>query len=125
MYCRKKSDADHRQRDGLVSTFLLGTRDVPDTPLAVTWVDVQPGSQQTLHYHPETQVYVIVAGVGEMTVGTETRAVAAGDLIYIPSNALHGIVNTGDAVLAYVSAAHPPIDLHAAYDQGFLTPDAG
>ncbi|MBN1681234.1 MAG: cupin domain-containing protein [Anaerolineae bacterium] len=124
MYCRNKSGADHRQRGGLVSHFLLGTRDVPDTPLAVTWVDVQPGSQQTLHHHPETQVYVIVAGVGEMVVGDEKRHVTAGDLIYIPSDVVHGIVNTGDAVLMYVSAATPPINLHAAYDQGFLTPDA-
>ena len=69
-------------------------------------------------------MYVIIAGRGQMTVGDETHAVAAGDLVYIPSDAPHGIENTGAETLRYVSAATPAFDLVEAYDRGQLTPDA-
>ena len=42
-----------------------------------------------------------------MTVGGETRAVVAGDLVRIPPDTDHGIENTGDRPLEYVSAAAP------------------
>ena len=42
-----------------------------------------------------------------MTVGEQTFEVAAGQSIFIPSNAPHGLQNTGDGVLRYLSAASP------------------
>jgi mannose-6-phosphate isomerase-like protein (cupin superfamily) len=71
-----------------------------------------------------TQVYVIVQGSGIMHVGGEIQPVQAGDLIYIPSNAEHGIENNTAEPLSYVSAATPAMNLRAAYDRGALTPDA-
>jgi mannose-6-phosphate isomerase-like protein (cupin superfamily) len=124
MFVQSKGQAEKRERNGLVSHFLLDRRGVPDTPLAVTWVDVAPGGHQVIHHHPETQVYVIIRGGGIMHVDGTERPVAAGDLVYIPSDALHGIQNNGDDVLSYVSAATPAFDLVAAYDGGQLTPDA-
>ncbi|MBN1200792.1 MAG: cupin domain-containing protein [Anaerolineae bacterium] len=124
MYICNRDTADHRQRNGLISRFLLSCDDVAGTPLSVTWVTVEPGSRQVLHQHPEIQVYVILQGGGLMTVGGETRQVHTGDLIYIPSNAKHGIENNTDSVLAYLSAATPAADLRKVYDQEHLTPDA-
>ena len=124
MFTRSKTTADRRDRSGLTSYFMLGRGDVSGDALAVTWVEVQPGARQRLHNHPEVQVYVLVAGQGRMTVGEETREVAAGDLVYIPSGLMHGIENTGTEVLQYVSAANPAFDLVEAYDRGQLTPDA-
>ncbi|MBN2304059.1 MAG: cupin domain-containing protein [Anaerolineae bacterium] len=121
MLVQSKDTVARRNRNGLTSHFLLDKNAVADTPLAVTWVDVPPGSHQNIHHHPETQVYVIVAGSGLMHVGGEEREVQAGDLAYIPSGADHGITNTGDTLLSYVSAATPAIDLVAAYDGGQFT----
>ena len=122
MYTINISSSQKRERNGLTSYFLLDRRNEMGTKLAITWVKVVPGGRQILHHHAPEQVYVIVQGEGEMQVDAETRLVRAGDLIYIPSNAEHGIVNTGDAVLAYVSAATPPFDLTEAYDRGQLQP---
>ena len=48
------------------------------------------------HHHLETEeVYYLLAGRGRMTVGAETREVAAGDAIYIPRGAMHALENTG------------------------------
>jgi mannose-6-phosphate isomerase-like protein (cupin superfamily) len=124
MYTCAKTTADHRQRKGMVSYFLPDAHAVSESPLAVTWVDVEPGGRQLLHHHPEMQVYVIVQGSGLMHVGGEIQRVRAGDLIYIPSNAEHGIENDRAEPLSYVSAATPAMNLRAAYDQGPHTPDA-
>ncbi|NDJ75462.1 MAG: cupin domain-containing protein [Chloroflexi bacterium] len=121
---RNKQDADKRERNGLVSHFLLGTEDVPETPIAATWVTVEPSARQVLHNHPNIQVYIIVEGGGLMHVGGETQQVSAGDLVYIPSNAGHGIDNNTNDPLVYVSAATPAFDLPDAYNQGQLTPDS-
>lgn len=125
MFVRNKANAEKRERSGLTSHFMLGREDVESDALAITWVDVEVGAKQRLHNHPEVQVYVIIAGTGQMHVGDETREVQAGDLIFIPSEAFHGIDNTGNSVLSYVSAASPAFEsLPFAYDKGQLTLDA-
>ncbi|PSQ59217.1 MAG: hypothetical protein BRD23_04975 [Halobacteriales archaeon SW_9_67_25] len=57
--------------DGLVSRLLHSERDDPETDPTVTRVRVEPGASQVHHSHDPEQVYVIVAGEGEMTVGDE------------------------------------------------------
>ena len=122
MFKRGRSEAARRERDGLVSHVLLNVGDLPETRLTVTWVDVDPGSGQRLHSHGPEQVYVVVRGRGKMKVGDEEQWVAAGDLIYIPPDTLHGIENLSDEILTYVSAATPTVDWEAFYDTGPLQP---
>jgi quercetin dioxygenase-like cupin family protein len=126
MLIRNKTQVDKRERNGLTSRFLLGRGDTEENSLALTWVTVQPGSRQILHNHPEVQVYVLIAGQGMVQVGEERQAVKAGDLIYIPSNEMHGIENTSDEMLSYISAATPAFSMTLAegYDKGQLTPEA-
>ena len=125
MFVRNKANAEKRERSGLTSHFMLGREDVESDALAITWVDVEVGAKQRLHNHPEVQVYVIIAGTGQMHVGDETRDVQAGDLIFIPTEAFHGIDNMGNSVLSYISAASPAFEsLPFAYDKGQLTPEA-
>ena len=65
MFKRSRSEAPRRERDGLVSrVLLLGGRDLPETRLTVTWVEVAPGSGQRPHSHAPEQVYVIVGEGG-------------------------------------------------------------
>lgn len=51
----------------------------------------------------------------------EEHDVAAGHMIFIPSNTEHGIVNTGDEVLTYVSAATPAFPVTELYDAGQIS----
>ena len=124
MFIRSKNLADKRERSGLTSYFMLGRGDVEGDALAVTWVDVQPGRKQRLHNHPEVQIYVVIAGTGQMHIDESTRTIAAGDCIFIPSNAMHGIDNIGDSILSYISAATPAFNLVDAYDKGQLVSEA-
>jgi len=121
---RNKANAPRRERSGLVSRILLQEGDLPDLGLTATWVEVAPGARQRLHDHASEQVYVVVAGEGRMRVGDEERRVGSGDLVYVPSGAIHGIENVADGMLTYVSAATPALDAEVAYDRGQLRPEA-
>ncbi|MCA9874152.1 MAG: cupin domain-containing protein [Anaerolineales bacterium] len=127
MYHTSKDEVPRRLRNGLTSFFLLDRNSNVDhvdheaaSNLAVTWVEVEPGAAQIPHHHAPEQIYVIVQGSGLMRVGEETQQVTAGDLVFIPPHAVHGLQNNGADVLIYVSAATPPFDLTEAYDRGQL-----
>jgi len=104
----------------LVSHILLQTGDTPNNNLAVTRVEVAPAARQQAHSHAPEQIYVILEGIGRMNVGSEVTAVHPGELIYIPSNVVHSIENTGDGKLIYLSVSVPAFDLEALYDTGQL-----
>jgi len=95
--------------DGVVSHLLHSDDGEPETDLTVTWVDVEPDASQVVHSHEPEQVYVVVAGEGRMRVGDDERRVSAGDAVHIPSDTEHGIENTGEQTLEYISAATPAI----------------
>ena len=44
-----------------------------------------------------------------MTVGNETRKVVVSDCIIVPSNEPHGLLNDGNSILIYFSAASPSL----------------
>ena len=117
MFKRNKSEVEKKTGDGLISYILLQKSDVDVSNLLVTWVEISPGDKQKLHQHVSEQVYVIIKGSGKMTVGDEKENVAEGDIIYVPSNKLHGILNTGNSLLAYVSAATPSFDVSIFYGE--------
>jgi mannose-6-phosphate isomerase-like protein (cupin superfamily) len=104
------NDSPRNQRGaGQVSHLLLTQGQFGSRHLSVTWVECQPNSQQDMHSHPaQEQVYVIVAGQGQMLVGDEKREVAIGTLVFVPPATPHAIRNTGAEPLVYVSATAPP-----------------
>jgi mannose-6-phosphate isomerase-like protein (cupin superfamily) len=117
MWRTNRDEAPRLSRgDGLTSAVLHSARTAAETDLTVTWVEVEPGARQVRHSHDPEQVYVVVAGEGEMFVGDDRRPVAAGDLVYVPPNTDHGIENTGETVLEYVSAATPAFPSEAVDD---------
>jgi mannose-6-phosphate isomerase-like protein (cupin superfamily) len=60
------------------------------------------------HHHLETEeVYYLLEGRGRMTVGSETREVAAGDAVFIPRGATHTLENTGDAPIRLLLVCGP------------------
>jgi len=69
---------------------------------------VAPGGQTTPHYHPKTEeIYYIVAGEGEMTIGHANRHVRPGDAIAIPPGEIHTIRNTGHETLVFLCCCAP------------------
>jgi mannose-6-phosphate isomerase-like protein (cupin superfamily) len=70
-------------------------------------VTIYPGGSVPLHQHEQEEVYTVIAGEGEITVGGETRPVRPVSMTYIPSNQPHSLVNTGTADLVMLFAYSP------------------
>jgi mannose-6-phosphate isomerase-like protein (cupin superfamily) len=68
-----------------------------------------PGQATVRHHHARTEeIYVLLAGYGEMEVEGERRRVAPGDAILIPAGAPHQIRADEDAELRFLCCCAPP-----------------
>ena len=67
-----------------------------------------PGKTVPRHHHEVLEeIYYILSGSGEMTVGEETREVGVGDAIFIPKNNVHSLTNTGDEEMKLLLVCGP------------------
>jgi mannose-6-phosphate isomerase-like protein (cupin superfamily) len=66
-----------------------------------------PGAATAPHHAVTEEIYYILSGAAEMTVGTETRAVVPGDAIGVPPGAIHAIRNTGSEELVFLCTCSP------------------
>lgn len=60
---------------------------------------VPPGSGPRPHRHPHAEVFVVDEGQGRFDVGGVSIDAEAGDLIVIPTDAVHAFTNTGTTML--------------------------
>jgi len=65
------------------------------------------------HKHPATdELFYIVEGVGEFTVGNDSITVGPTAAVYGPTNVFHGLVNSGDKEMVVVSVQAPkPVEI--------------
>jgi mannose-6-phosphate isomerase-like protein (cupin superfamily) len=69
---------------------------------------VEPGAVTALHLHRETEeLYFILEGSGEMTLGERQFNVSAGDTICIAPGTAHRIRNTGPGHLRILCSCSP------------------
>ena len=67
-----------------------------------------PGRTVTLHHHNSIEeIYYILSGEGEMTVGEERRQVGPGDAVYIPRGYAHTLNNSGIGPLKILLVCGP------------------
>ena len=56
---------------------------------------LKKGREIEAHIDPMEEIYFIMSGEGEMTVGNDSRHVVQGDAIWIPAGSSHSLLNTG------------------------------
>ena len=91
----------------LTSWMLISPKNSSIQNLSIQISEVPAGSEQPIHNHEPEQCYYIIKGKGLMIIEEESKEVFAGDAVYIPSNLNHGIKNTSDDVLEYLTANSP------------------
>ncbi|MDQ3874364.1 MAG: cupin domain-containing protein [Actinomycetota bacterium] len=70
---------------------------------------LDPGQATQRHYHGETEeIYVVLAGRGEMEVDGQRERVAPGDAVLIPARAWHQIRADGGEELRFLCCCAPP-----------------
>jgi quercetin dioxygenase-like cupin family protein len=72
-----------------------------DSPLSfINYSEIDPGNSIGIHRHgANEEIYVILEGVGRMTVNGEVREVRAGDVLLNKPGWEHGLENNSEDVL--------------------------
>ncbi len=66
-------------------------------------IEFQPGGQIGLHDHPEEHHIYILQGQGQFVDEQgNIMEVKQGEVIYVPPNHPHGVVNNGNEALAFI-----------------------
>jgi len=97
---REREGWDNPER-GKVSWYTLVSGDItPTSALSCGIAEFEPRKGVLKpHRHDPAELYHILEGQGILTLEGKERTVKAGDTVFIPGNAEHGIRNEGDAVL--------------------------
>lgn len=80
----------------------------------------EPGQQNSLHRHPESdEVVLCLEGEGIIVVGTEQRAIKAGETVLVPMNTPHGYINTSRDSRMIISVVQCPLPVeHVPVEPG-------
>jgi len=69
---------------------------------------LEPRQLLNLHKHPATdELFFIVQGSGQFTVGKDQVMVDSGSVVYGPANVPHGLVNSGKSEIVMISVQSP------------------
>lgn len=95
-------------KDGSEIRELLAYRNSNIRKQSLAEARLKPGARTAPHYHPKTEeIYYILRGSGEMTIGQQSRSVGPGDAIAIPPGEVHTILNTGAEPLVFLCCCAP------------------
>jgi len=65
------------------------------------------GQGPDLHTHPYAEAFVVLAGTARFTAGEEQVEVAAGHVVVVPPETVHGFKNVTDGETLHVVSIHP------------------
>jgi len=94
--------------DGSTIRELLAHRNSSIRQQSLAEARLAVGAATIPHHHAVTEeIYYILSGSAEMTLGEETRPVGPGDAIAIPPGLRHTIRNTGGEELVFLCTCAP------------------
>jgi mannose-6-phosphate isomerase-like protein (cupin superfamily) len=70
----------------------------------INWAKLNVGNKFAQHYHEDMQeIFIIVNGEAEITVGIETTILRGGDTIIIDHHEVHQMKNIGSEIVEYLA----------------------
>jgi mannose-6-phosphate isomerase-like protein (cupin superfamily) len=70
----------------------------------VSYAKLQPSLSYEPHHHEDhEEVYYIINGTGKIKMGNEESRLRDGDIIYIPENTIHSIINDGEETIDFLA----------------------
>ena len=95
--------------DGSTIRVLLDARLGGARNQSLAEATLEPGQETQRHYHAETEeIYVVLAGEGDMEVDGDRARVAPGDAILIPPGAWHQLRADESGELRVLCCCAPP-----------------
>lgn len=90
-----------RERYSVVGRGAEGTANGKKTAevkdFSIVYLKVDPGKAVGEHAHATSEVFIPLTGRWEVGIGGETTILEPFDVISVPPNAMHSLVNAGDA----------------------------
>jgi mannose-6-phosphate isomerase-like protein (cupin superfamily) len=84
----------------------LGVEDGTVRFLGIWDTLIDKGTAVTPHVHKDVEeVYYVLEGNGEMRIDNEAKLVGVGDIIYIPPEKVHTLIQVGDEPLRFITAS--------------------
>jgi len=72
------------------------------TDAAVTYFEIDAGKRIGRHTHDTSETVLVLKGTGRAIVESEERSISPGDLVHVPAETPHDVVNEGDDPLELV-----------------------
>ncbi len=90
---------------GVLKKVLLEKADLqPGRIQMVNWASLAAGREFARHYHEDMQeIFILVQGEAEITVGTETATLRRGDTVVIDPREVHRMRNVGAESVEYLA----------------------
>ena len=89
-------ETTYRAHGGGVAQMILDRRVLKEIGFFAS-ATLGKGKELEAHIDPMEEIYFIMSGEGEMTVGDDTQHVVPGDAIWIPAGSSHSLLNTGES----------------------------
>ena len=108
---------------GRWTRVLTGEGKIKPEKFMMGFVVIYPGGKVPLHEHENEEVYTVLKGAGEMTIGDSVRSISAVSAVYIPPGLPHSLVNTGreELEMMFVYAPATVVDHWAQERKGELS----
>ncbi|MBN2033500.1 MAG: cupin domain-containing protein [Deltaproteobacteria bacterium] len=91
---------------GAVAQMILDRRTLREIGfLAIA--TLEPGNTIESHVDPMEEIYFILTGEGDISVGSDTQRVKPGDAIWVPAGSPHSLTNTGQYNCQVLVVASP------------------
>ena len=90
---------------GVLKKVLLAKADLqPGRVQMVNWASMAAGKRFARHYHEDMQeVFIIVQGAAEITVGAESATLRRGDAVVIDAREVHQMRTLGSETAEYLA----------------------
>jgi mannose-6-phosphate isomerase-like protein (cupin superfamily) len=103
---REVLETTYLAHGGAVAQMILDRRTLQEIGfLAIA--RLEPGRSIETHVDPMEEIYFILSGEGDMSVGSDTQRVKPGDAIWIPAGSGHSLTNTGPVDCLVLVVASP------------------
>jgi quercetin dioxygenase-like cupin family protein len=74
----------------------------PTAAMSIGLAEIEPGGVLPLHRHEPAEVYHILEGHGRVWIDGADHDLRPGRMVFIPPDALHRTLNTGDGALRFM-----------------------
>jgi quercetin dioxygenase-like cupin family protein len=78
----------------------------------VICVNIEPGKRGGMHAHSAEEIFLVLEGTAEVTMGAEREQVSAGGMAIIPAQVPHDPLNVGSETLRFLAIFPSAAVLH-------------